>query len=622
VSAPTYHVYVSEGGSILGREVAAVLAAALTELGYPTVFPAQGLPERRLDRVNLVVAPHEFYPAQRGIGERNLLRAARASTVVGVAEPGTASFELGAHYASVGTTVLDLSPRAVDHLRGMGMDATHLQLGYHASWDRWGGDPARLRRTDLTFLGAITERRSQILASAGPLLWDCAANIQFFESPHPSSELLENFVAGPEKWELLASSRVVLNVHQDELPHLEWIRILEAVSNGCLVITEPSAEHRPLVPGRHMVAAPADLLGAYALSVLGDEPLRAEIAASAYDFVRSRMALTTQLEPICAHLEADATKPSARRRAIPTPVSRPSAGRSTSRDSFVPSDAIQDQERVQRTNQRALSRRKEALVARQQHGDADHADTSVTTAWDGYSPNISVVVTSYNYRVHITEAIEAVMGSMRVAVELIIVDDHSQDGSASLVREFMADHDWFPMMLVARAANAGVSAARNLGVARARGSLIFFLDADNLIYPTALGKLSAALDRSPAAAFAYGMLTKSDGEDLLSDRLLSHLPWDVERLCRFNYIDTMALLRRSALEEVGGYDDSFGNLACEDYELWLRLAASGRVAELVPEFVGWYRVHSVSHSQASLPDLRQVQSMLRGRYPSLPWHQG
>jgi hypothetical protein len=622
VSGPTYHVYVSEVGSILSREVAAVLAAALAELAYPTVFPAQGLPEHRRDRVNLVVAPHEFFPAQGGIGERDLLRAARASVVVGVAEPGTVSFDLGAYYASVGATVLDLSPRAVDHLRGMGVDATHLQLGYHASWDRWGGDPTRLRPTDLTFLGAITERRSQIIASAGPLLWDCAANIRLFESRHPSSELLEDFVAGPEKWELLASSRVLLNVHQEEPPHLEWIRILEAVSNGCLVITEPSAEHRPLVAGRHLVAAPADLLGAYALSVLGDEPLRAEMAASAYDFVRSQLALTTQLEPICARLEADAAKSSARRRPIPPPASQPSTGRSVAGETFIPSDAIQDRARVRRADQRTLRCRAEALEAIQQHGDPDHADTSVTSAWDRCSPDISIVVTSYNYRQHIIGAMESAMSSVGVAVELIVVDDHSRDGSASLVGEFMADHDWFPMMLVARAANGGVGAARNLGVARTRGSLIFFLDADNLIYPTALRKLSAALDRSPAAAFAYGILTKSDGEDVLSDRLLSHLPWDVERLCRFNYIDTMALLRRSALEEAGGYDADFGNLACDDYELWLRLAAGGRAGEIVPEFVGWYRVHSTSLSRVLLPDIRQLHAELRVRFPSLPWHEG
>jgi GT2 family glycosyltransferase len=173
------------------------------------------------------------------------------------------------------------------------------------------------------------------------------------------------------------------------------------------------------------------------------------------------------------------------------------------------------------------------------------------------------------------------------------------------------------MMLIARHANAGVSTARNTAIARARGELIFILDADNVVYPTTIQKLSAALKRAPDASFAYGIISNSDGMGLVS-----YLPWDVARLCQCNYIDAMALIRRSVLDEVGGYDLNFGLIGWEDYELWLRLAASDSRAEFVPEFVGVYGIHSGSRQETVALDTPSLMLNLRGRYPFLPWEQG
>ncbi len=613
----SYHVYVSDRGNIFMTEIAALLAAALGDLGYSTVFPAPGLPERGRDRVNLVVAPHEFYPLQRGIQESDLLRAAETAVSVGVEQPGTSWFNLGAHYSSVAPAVLDISRVAVAELDRRGIPAHHLQLGYHSSWDLWGGDTDRARGTDVLFLGSMTTRRDAILAAAAPYLWDCRSDVRLFEFPRPMDEPRGHFVASRDKWRLLADSRILLNVHRNEVPYFEWVRTLEAVVNGCLVVTEPSDEYGPLTVGEHFLATPWDSMGPYAASLLVDEDLRREMTVAAYDLVRSKLEMGAILEPICAEMEAAGRRLAPPRPAL-TVVQEPQPA-APSPNPLV-EDVLASETRVRARikelidSETALIRRVEALQARLARGDAEHADVTETPSWAGFEPKVSVLITSYNSETFLAGALMSVLDSSGVAVELVVVDDHSEDRSLTIVSDIMEQFPYFPISLVARAANGGVSSARNAGLQRARGDYVFILDSDNLIFPNALATLAGALDRASGAAFSYGIIAKS-GEP----GLLSHLPWDVERLCHSNYIDAMAMIRRSVFTELGGYDQYFGLLGWEDYELWLRIAAAGYVAEFVPGFVGTYSVRPGSRQETVNLDSPTLFRELKQRYAFLPW---
>jgi hypothetical protein len=117
------------------------------------------------------------------------------------------------------------------------------------------------------------------------------------------------------------------------------------------------------------------------------------------------------------------------------------------------------------------------------------------------------------------------------------------------------------------------------------------MDADNAVYPTALARMSAALRDDEGAAAAYTVL-----EDFGAQRnIRSALAWDVERMCAANYIDAQAMWRRSAWVALGGYrDDDDLVYGWEDWDLWLRLAAQGGRAVLVPEILGRYRVQAGS----------------------------
>ena len=614
---PRYHIYVSARGNVFMTEIAALLAASLVDLGYETVFPAPGLPESQAGRVNLVVAPHEFFPLQEGVAEADLLSAAAASVSIGVEQPGTSWFELGAHYASYGLGILDINTYAVDELGRRGLDATHLQLGYHSSWDRWGGDEDHRRHKDVLFLGSVTDRRERYLGSYADLLGDLRCDLRLFEFPHPMSEPRGLFVAGEDKWDLLAASRVLLNIHRDETPYFEWLRVLEAIVNGCLVVSEHSSDYGSLVPGEHLVAAPAEVLGAYAASLLVDEPRRIEMSMAAYDFVRTKLDFNQIMAGVCERIEAMIARPRSYSR-IAKPVVAAPGDQPPAPSALEVAMGIERQARARikelLDSETEAVQMIEALQARLHFGDADHAEISTTSGWGHETPDVSVVITSYNYGHFVGEAIESVMASEGVRAEIVIVDDHSQDGSVETIKAIMAETDWFPTMLVAKAANAGVGPARNLGFSQVRSDHVLVLDADNLIFPSTLTRLSSALDAERDASCAYGIVAKV-GEP----GLISYLPWDVEKLARGNYIDALAMIRRQAWQDLGGYGEYASLRGWEDYELWLKMAAEGRWGTFVPSFTGLYRVHATNRSGVVVLDLTPLQATFKERYPNLPW---
>jgi Glycosyl transferase family 2 len=235
-------------------------------------------------------------------------------------------------------------------------------------------------------------------------------------------------------------------------------------------------------------------------------------------------------------------------------------------------------------SQRRLERRLELL----ENGTETPPDAITTFGpYARRSPRVSIVVTLYNYEQFVGEALTSVALSDYEDLEVVVIDDRSTDGSLDAARDALLRLPWMPAKLVSRGANRGLPAARNLGLAEARGELVFTLDADNALYPHAVGRLVEALDDDPGATFAYGILETFDVRGPVG--LLSWGEWDPARLRHGNYIDAMALLRRSALEAVGGYPTDPRLYGWEDFALWCGLAERGLHGAHVPEIVGRYR---------------------------------
>ncbi|MEJ2216106.1 MAG: glycosyltransferase [Gemmatimonadota bacterium] len=225
----------------------------------------------------------------------------------------------------------------------------------------------------------------------------------------------------------------------------------------------------------------------------------------------------------------------------------------------------------------------------------------------GNEPLVSVIVPAYQQRRWVAEALDSVLAQTYPRIEVIVVDDGSTDGTGDLVRDRFGD-----AVRVVRQANQGLAAARNAGLALARGELIQFLDADDRLAPDKIALQVQALAGHPEYDVAYCDYAFFPDTPPRARRGVPTPPAEgsgelLERLLEGNFIAShAALLRRTALRDVGGFDPALRG--AEDYDLWLRLAVSGCRFLHTPGAHALYRSRPDSLSS---DDVRQVTWTLR-----------
>jgi glycosyltransferase involved in cell wall biosynthesis len=205
---------------------------------------------------------------------------------------------------------------------------------------------------------------------------------------------------------------------------------------------------------------------------------------------------------------------------------------------------------------------------------------------------ITVVIPNWNHELLLPRSIGSALAAVRclaaegVAADVLVIDDCSRDGSLTLLRNLEARHYDEGLRVLARSANGGLAAARNLGLVRARHRYIIFMDADNELIPENMHAFYQTLLDTGAAA-TYGNLLMCVQGRPWSECILSNESFQ-ERLFVNNYIDAFAMVDRVQLLDAGGYSAHLP--AHEDYEEWMHLACNGRRLVFVPLVFGYYYV--------------------------------
>lgn len=229
------------------------------------------------------------------------------------------------------------------------------------------------------------------------------------------------------------------------------------------------------------------------------------------------------------------------------------------------------------------------------------------------APTVSLVVPAHNAEATVATTLDSLGAQDFADWEAIVVDDGSSDGTAQVVEAYGARD---PRIRLVRRPNGGVSAARNSGLAEARGAWLVFLDADDWLVPEALATLLDEVGARPELDAVHCGWTRIASDGRRIDEICPRTEEDMFGWHAHNcgFAIHSVLVRRELVARAGGFDPAL--VTCEDWDLWLRVSRLGARWGRVDAQLAMYRMRAASASLAStrlLHDGLRVVDRAHGR---------
>jgi glycosyltransferase involved in cell wall biosynthesis len=236
---------------------------------------------------------------------------------------------------------------------------------------------------------------------------------------------------------------------------------------------------------------------------------------------------------------------------------------------------------------------------------------------------VSIIIPTFNGGKYLVKTIVSALAQTYPNKEIIVVDDGSTQDIATLLKQFK------DLIILIRQENSGPGAARRRGFEHSRGEFIAFLDHDDIWSPDNVTRQVDLLenDHHIGLSYTYPQLIDQD------DKLIPNEPPSFftngevfKDFLKGNRITTFSatMLRRIAYESVGGIDPDIRLMTCDDYDLWLRIAARFLVA-FAPGNLVFYRIHPgnfVKNYELNLnAHVTVIDKCRKNLIPVLPIHQ-
>jgi glycosyltransferase involved in cell wall biosynthesis len=218
---------------------------------------------------------------------------------------------------------------------------------------------------------------------------------------------------------------------------------------------------------------------------------------------------------------------------------------------------------------------------------------------------VSIIIPCYNAEAYVADAIESALAQTHRPVEVIVVDDGSTDRSLDVMRSFAGRICWMT------GPNRGACAARNRGLEAARGDVLQFLDADDLMHPEKLERqLPVLLADEKCIAFCL-----QDVVSLNPERVPA-VPWNRRDACddavvfmlRGDVQTAAAIHHRRAVTAVGGFREHLPG--AQDRDFHLRLALAGQHFRLVPQTLLTIRRRTGSISTSNAAEIERQRGII------------
>jgi glycosyltransferase involved in cell wall biosynthesis len=212
---------------------------------------------------------------------------------------------------------------------------------------------------------------------------------------------------------------------------------------------------------------------------------------------------------------------------------------------------------------------------------------SMMACHDPLMADVTVVIPTHNRQSLLPETIDSVLRERSVDLEVIVVDDNSEDGTI----DFLQSHPDSRLRPIRLSPGRGGSAARNVGLSEVRTPYVMFLDDDDLVRAGAIPRLLSALEKHPAAILSGGAFITFGGARKeirqMTTRFTVEMPFWREELWGWNIQPGAGIWRTPVVRDMGGWDESLGR--CEDLDINLR--TYDRPAVIIPGHTVLYRWH-------------------------------
>ncbi|MDR3711353.1 MAG: glycosyltransferase family 2 protein [Puia sp.] len=233
-------------------------------------------------------------------------------------------------------------------------------------------------------------------------------------------------------------------------------------------------------------------------------------------------------------------------------------------------------------------------------------------------PLFTIVITCYNQRDFIRDAVESALVQALCCREIIVVDDGSCDGSSELLHQY-ADS----IQLVKLAENQGAIEARNRGASLATGDYLVFLDGDDILTPQALNVYERVI-RECHPVIICGKLFYFSGEVpklhcAVDPAVIEYIDYpsflQKDRPCALSA--SSFVISKRAFDDVGGWTDGVFHL--DLVEMATKLACAGHLLMIFNPDTTFYRLHSANSIRTVLPFLQMARRIMdkerSGEYP-------
>lgn len=246
-------------------------------------------------------------------------------------------------------------------------------------------------------------------------------------------------------------------------------------------------------------------------------------------------------------------------------------------------------------------------------------------------PLVSVIVPAYNAEAFIQRTLESILSQTYTNIEVLVVDDGSQDRSAEIIQSFVEKNS---CIFLLKQKNTGVAAARNLAIQKSSGQYIAPIDADDIWYPQKLEKqVQCLLEADQSVGLVYAWSVSIDEDDKIIGTI------DIEDYSFFKSVEgtvypalvytnfignaSVPLIRRSCFEKLGGYNcklKAHDAQGCEDWDICLRITEHYKVRVVQEILIGYRQAReSMSRNYRSMErSYNMIMADLQLRHPEIP----